>query len=400
MKKLLIISLDSIGDDMYGRLVAHSPHFARLAEQGQVHRGVTSVFLTNTYPIHTSIATGLTSKHHGVLNNTQPFPVRHPRWCYEAKNIKAKTLWQAAAAKGLKTATVLWPVTGGDRSITYNIPELLKQPDENQILLNLKYGSKLFQLHMLLKYGKILGGEGIKQPEIDNFSVACMTYLLRKKAPDLAMVHLTCFDSLCHEHGLDSPMIETAYAAMEKNLGELLTAADWRYNLLLFSDHSQLPVTDSLLPNRLLKERGWIRVDESGEYIPGDCFFECCGGSAFLHPGGLTQNQVEALKGAVQAMDGFGRLLSADEMDVCGRGELPFGFAAEPGWDCAGYGGHERANHGYPVNYDNYKVFYLCHGEGFAPGLIRGGDLLDLTAHAASVLDLDMNNISKIVSDV
>ena len=391
MRKLLMISFDAIGDDVYDRLVQRSPHFARLAEKSQVHRSVSSIFLTNTYPVHTCIATGRTPKHHGLVNNTHPFPSRHPKWCYDASRIKAKTLWQAAAEKGLSSAAVMWPVTAGAREITYNIPELLAQPGENQILLNLKYGSPLLQAHMLLKYGKLLGGKGINQPEIDFFSTACMTYILKKKAPVLAMMHLTAYDFICHKHGLNSPALEAAYEAIDKNLDALLDAANERYDILLFSDHSQLPAANPILPNLLLAERSYIRTDESGEYMPGECFFECCGGSAFLHPGELSLEQIAELKDAVQTLEGFGRILNTDEMDMCGRAQFPFGFAALPGWACEAYQSTEKANHGYPADYNNYKVFYLCYGDGFKPGLIHGGTLLELTTHAAATLDLDMN---------
>ena len=392
MRKLLLISFDAIGDDVFDRLLLNSPSFAQLVKQSRVHRGVSSVFLSNTYPVHTSIATGFAPKYHGLINNTHPFPSRYPRWCYEASRIKVKTLWQAAASKGLKTATVMWPVTAGAREISYNIPELLTQPGENQILLNLKYGSRLLQTHMLLKYGKLLTKKGIKQPEIDYFSTACMAYIIKKKAPALAMMHLTAYDFLCHEHGLDSPALETAYKAMDKNLSALLDAAQGRYDILLFSDHSQLPAAKPLLPNRLLEERGYIRVDKSGEYLTGECFFECSGGSAFLYPGSLSPGQVKELEEAVQALTGFGRMLYADEMEVSGRAQLPFGFAAQPGWACEAYPGVEQANHGYPVDYDRYKVFFLCCGEGFEPGLVLGGSLLEVTAYAAEVLGLDMSS--------
>ena len=391
MRKLLIISFDAMGDDVYAQLMC-LPHFARLAGQSRVHRGVSGLFLSNTYPVHTCIATGLMPKQHGLINNTHPFPARHPRWCYEASCIKGKTLWQAAAEKGLATATVMWPVTAGAREINYNIPELMAQPGENQVLLNLKYGSKLLQLHMILKYGKLLQGADAthSQPAIDNFSTACMAHLLRKKKPALALMHLTAYDFLCHEHGLGSPALEVAFEAMNRNLGALLDVADGHYDIILFSDHSQLPAQNPLLPNRLLEARGYISVDAGGEYLPGECFFECSGGSAFLHPGDLPDEKTEELKKAVQALEGFGRLLRADELDVCGRAGLPFGFAAQPGWTCEAYPKGDKANHGYPVDYDNYQVFYLCSGEGFAPGLVQGGSLLEITAHAAAVLGLDM----------
>lgn len=388
MRKLLIISFDAVGDMEYP-LLLRRPAFARLVAGAQVHRAVPSLYPTNTYPVHCSIATGQMPVRHGLVGNTDPFPARHPRWWYQARRLKAKTLWQAAAQKGLCTAAVMWPVTAGAKEIRYNIPELMAQPGENQLRLNLKYGSKLLQAHMFLRYGKLL--KGIAQPDRDYFTAACMAHVLRHRAPELALMHLTAYDSLCHEHGRGSPKLEAAYEALDKNLALLLQAAAGRYDVLLFSDHAQLPVHAPLLPNSLLEARGLLNKDENGDYIPGDCFFECAGGSAFLHPGGLADAQVEELRQAVQAQAGFGRLLTPEEMRVCGRQGLPFGFAAHPGWACEAFESGEKANHGYPVDYADYRVFYLWHGAGNKPGEVQGGSLLDVTRLAAEALQLDMD---------
>jgi len=392
MRKLLLISVDAIGDDAFDIFLSNSPNFARLVERSCVHRGVSSIFLSNTYPVHTSVATGFTPKYHGIINNTDPFPSKHPKWHYEAKKTNVTTLWQAAKEKKLRTAAVMWPVTGGSREIDYNIPELLTQPGENQILLNMKYGSKLLQLHLFLKYKKLLNKGTPKQPETDYFSTACMAYILRKKSPDLAMMHLTAYDSLCHENGLNSGKLEAAYEAMDANLGVLLEAAGDKYDIILFSDHSQLPAENSILPNKILEDSGYIETDENGEYLHGDCFFECCGGCAFLHEGDLKLSEIEKIKRSVQSLTGYERLLRADEMDICGRADLPFGFAAKPGWTCEAYRKNEKANHGYPVDYDNYKVFYLCCGKNFSPGILYGGSLLNITEKASEILNLNMKH--------
>ncbi len=238
MPQLLLISFDAVGDDQFTCLAA-LPHFARLLRRAQVRRGVSSVFVSNTYPVHTSVATGLPPGRHGLVSNTEPFPKRHPQWRYLERDIKAPTLWQEAAKQGLRVAAVLWPVTGGSKSIRWNIPELMTQPGENQILLNLRLGSKLLQIMAMLRHGKLM--DGIAQPALDYFSTACMADILRRKNPDLALVHLTAYDSLCHHHGLGAPQLETALDALDENLGALLAAAGER-EIILFSDHAQLRI--------------------------------------------------------------------------------------------------------------------------------------------------------------
>lgn len=389
MARLLIVSLDAVGDAYFDQLCAR-PHFAGLAQRAAVRRGVNSVFLTNTYPVHTSVATGLTQARHGLINNTESFPKRHPKWRYEEKFIRAKTLWQAAAEKGLSSAAVMWPVTGGSKTIRWNIPELMAQPGENQVLLNMRYGTKLLQLGAFLRHRHLL--DGIRQPARDRFATACMVDILRNKRPDLALMHLTAYDSLCHEFGLGSPQQREALDALDENLGLLLDAAG-DAEVLVFSDHAQLPAETPILANDLLVAMGHLKKDGEGTYLEdtgAGCFFECSGGSGFFHPGRLSPEETAAVREATAALPGFGRFLRPQEMATCGRPQLSFGFAAKPGYAVQAYDTGEKANHGYPADYDDYAVFWLHAGPGTAPGTQTGGSLLDITPHAANLLGLSM----------
>lgn len=388
MRKLLMISYDAVGDHLFNQLMAF-PNFSALATRATVTREVDSVFVTNTYPVHASVVTGLPPGAHGLISNTSPFPQPHAPWCYRASLIKTKTLWQAAHQKGLPVAAVLWPVTGGAKEIKYNLPELMTQPGESQLLLNLKYGSKLLQLGLFLKHRHLL--EGIRQPALDAFTTACMRDILQQKQPALALVHFTAFDSLCHEYGCGHPKLEEAFTALDHNLGQLLSAAGPDYDVMVFSDHAQLPAENQLLPNQLLVNLGLLKQDEAGGYQPGSCFFECCGGSTFLHGPQLTAQQVESVRQAVASLEGFGRFLRQEEMAGCGRPQLPFGFGLKPGWACYPCPSEEKANHGYPVDTPGYQVFYLLAQEGQAAGQQQGGSLLDLAPMAAKLLGLEMD---------
>lgn len=388
MPKLLIISFDAVGDNELAALMA-LPNFAKLCAKSQITCGVKTVFLSNTYPVHASVVTGCVPRLHGVINNTNPYPARHPKWHYEAENIKTKTLWQAAAQKGFTTAAVLWPVTAGAKEIKYNIPEIMALPGQSQIMLNLKYGSKILQAQMLMRHRKLLSG--IAQPQRDNFATACMADILREKHPSLALMHLSAYDSMCHQHGLNSPQVLQALQSLDDNLGVLLDAANGEYQIILFSDHAQLPAQQKLLPNNLLISLGYMRTDTEGTIIPGEMFFECCGGSAFFHGGTLSAQNIAKIKSQTQSLEGFGRFLSKQELGMCGREEIPFGFAAKVGWACEAYPNTELGTHGHPLDYDNYNVFYLCCGEQFNQGTQKtGGSLLDIAPLAADILGLDM----------
>jgi predicted AlkP superfamily pyrophosphatase or phosphodiesterase len=385
-----MISFDAVGDREFDEMMKR-PNFRALAAKSAVQRGVDSVFPTNTYPVHTSVSTGLPPSGHGVTHNTDPFPERHPKWRYEEANIRVTTLWQAAHRHGLSVAAVLWPVTAGSKAIRWHIPELPLRPGENQIMMNLKYGSKGFQLDMLRRHGKLLRGSS--QPALDSFAAACMADTLREKKPDFALVHLTAHDTLCHIHGRGSPEMEIAFDSLDRSLGLLLNAAG-DMDVILFSDHAQLNVHGQITPNDILISMGLLDRDETGEIVGTadfSSFFECCAGCAFFHPGEVEDElEVEEIKRKVAELPGFGRFLRRDEMESSGHGKLPFGFAAAPGFITDAYPSKEKANHGYPLDTPDYKVFYLSRRKGRQPSTGEGGSLLDITQMAAEVLGVRM----------
>jgi hypothetical protein len=376
--KLLIVSFDALGDRHLERFAA-LPNFGAFLKEAALAREVSSLFLTNTYPVHASVVTGLPQGEHGLISNTEAFPCPHPRWNYLASNIKRKTLWQAAAEKGLSVASVLWPVTGRAREIRWNIPEIMPQPGDNQVLLNLKNGSKVIQMECFLKYRHLM--DGIRQPALDRFAAACMADILRRKKPDLALMHLVAFDWVCHKAGEDWSRLDEALAVMDDGFGKLL-AEIGDASVIVFSDHAQLPVHTTVQPNDLLVEMGLLGKNAG---VPFEAFIECCGGSAFLHcenPG--TAASVMA---AVEKSAGFKRRLTQEEMAACGRPGLAAGFCALPGYQYEAHASGEKSQHGYPLDYEGYKVFIAARGPGIPAGArLKGGSLLDIAPLALALL--------------
>jgi len=388
---MLIISYDAVGNDEFDRLTRY-PVFNAFSKKCAVFRNVSTVFLSNTYPVHTSVATGVLPREHGVTSNTEAFPAASPAsplsvWNCGEDLIRAKTIWQEAARKGIKTAAVLWPVTGYSKTINFNMPEIRARPGKNQVLTSLKAGSCFLQLKLYLRHRKLM--DGIKQPNLDFFSAACMADILREKKPGLALVHLTAYDSLCHDNGKDSAVLETAFQALDKNLSDLLDAAG-DDDIILFSDHSQLNVHTVVDPNQELVKRNLIIQTDNG-YLPGGtgCCFELCGGSAFFHPGGLGENQVNELRLRIEKSSGFRRFLTPGEMDHAGMFKAAFGFCAKEGYCYEIFGTQKKGNHGYPLDMNNYTVFYMVKGCGLAAGSVEhGGSLLDIAPLVRKRLNL------------
>ena len=388
---MLIISFDAVGDDEFETLTRY-PAFSAFARQSAVSRGVSSVFLSNTYPVHVSVATGVLPGGHGAISNTEPFPAKHPYWLYREDGIRAKTIWQAAAEQGMDTAAVFWPVTAYSKTIRYNVPEVAARPGKSQLLTSLRAGSKRLQLKLFLRHRALL--DGLRQPALDSFATACMADILREHNPGLAMIHLTAYDSICHDHGKGDAAIETAFASLDGNLAILLEAAGGDRDVVVFSDHSQINVHTTLDPNDALVDAGLLERDGEA-YLPGEngCFIECCGGSAFFHQGGLSAREMDVVREELCGSEGFRRFLTDREMRECGREDVAFGFCAEAGHCYEAFGSGHKANHGYPLDMPDYQVFYMIRGAGVEAGEVsRGGDLTEVTRLAARRLGLDMDN--------
>jgi predicted AlkP superfamily pyrophosphatase or phosphodiesterase len=386
---MLIISFDAVGDTEFDRLLPY-PAFSAFTKQASVFRGVSSVFVSNTYPIHTSVATGATPDVHGIISNVEAFPSPSPIWYTNENNIRVKTLWQAAAEKGITIAAVLWPVTAHSKTIAYNVPEVMARPGKSQLMTSLAAGSKWLQLKLFLRHRRLLSG--VNQPQLDNFSTACMADILRKYKPGLALVHLTAYDTICHHYGRDSAELEEAFQSLDGHLATLLDAAGNDRDVIIFSDHAQLNVHTELRPNDDLARLGYL-YREGDAYSPGEsgCYMECCGGAAFFHAGTLLADRIMEIHDSFAKSEGFRRFLTDGEIKASGYTSAAFGFCPLEGYSYAEGAYTHKANHGYPLDMPGYEVFYLVRGCGLNAGSVtQGGSLLDIAPLVTRRLGLDM----------
>ena len=373
---VVVISFDAVSDEVFQAMALDTenyPNVARFKQEAYYVGGIKTAFLSNTYPIHTTISTGKQPKEHGIISNLLPPKKNGERpWAQMAKYIKTKTIWEAAREKKLSTAAVLWPVSCGAK-IDYNMPEVHPEKGQNLLFRGLLYGSVFFQLAALFKHRGILRkvlksylGRG-GQPELDNFTTAVSRDVLKNKKPDLTLVHLIAYDTLFHFFGAKGKEIDIAKKAMDTNLGGILESFSGD-TVIVFSDHAQLDV----------KETVNLRA------VYGNAVFEQCGGSAFLN------TAIDGLEEQVW----FGRYLTKEEMRESGYAEKPvLGIAAKPSYAFAESGSY-KGNHGYPPDYENYNVFYAVKGGNFAAEKERKWlkkRITDVTAIIARELNLDMD---------
>src|SRR5665647_154879 len=153
-KRLLMVSFDAVGSQDIDVLLT-LPNFASLCARGTLVREVSSVFVSNTYPTHTTIQTGVLPRTHGIMDNDFQEPSnKTEKWRFHVKNIRVRTLTDEAAKAGKTVCTVLYPVTGGSKNIRYNFVEIAGHiPVWQRIKYTVQYGSAGFELFSLLRYG-------------------------------------------------------------------------------------------------------------------------------------------------------------------------------------------------------------------------------------------------------
>ena len=276
--RLCMISLDAVAQPDADRLLS-LPALSALAENGVFCDNVKTVYPTLTYPIHTSLITGCYPRTHGIGHN-QPFqPDAAPemrKWFWSLGDIQVKTLYQAAKEKKLDVASVLWPVSGMNRYVRRNFPEVLPLPGENAALKMLRYGSPDWILHMEALYGRTR--KSIRQPHLDDYAaLLCERLYASYRPPDALFVHLVDCDAMRHQYGVDSEEAHVAMERLDTRVGRIIDAVRKAHLLeetlfCVVSDHGQQDAPNGILLDRELRAACGARAQSlgMGAYVFGD----------------------------------------------------------------------------------------------------------------------------------
>ncbi|MBN1891950.1 MAG: hypothetical protein JW780_04150, partial [Clostridiales bacterium] len=100
------------------------------------------------------------------------------------------------------------------------------------------------------------------------------------------------------------------------------------------------------------------------------------------------RKEIDAFIERFRSIEGVARDLTEEEMRLSGADqEFAMGFAAAKGYT---FGHYSKGQHGYPLDNDNYQVFYAAAGPGIPQGKTgKGGSLLDVCPLAIDTLELD-----------
>jgi len=407
-KKLVVISVDALSVDNWEQ-VTTLPTFSQLLGQGAYSRELRSVFPTLTYAVHATMVTGVHPASHSILHNhpLQPLvPEKVQDWYWYSRALKAQTIYDVARVHGLRTAALLWPVTGGAK-IHYNLPEIAALPGENQALKVMRNGSPLFCLELEMKFGRLRSGAS--QPALDNFTTACAAHTLATKRPDLMLIHLIDLDDKKHYYGTKSLQSRQALERMDARLATIIAATKKagtfaETTFLVIGDHGQLDVDYRVRLNNLLHEQGLIDIKHGRK--EWRAFVQCAGGSAYLY---VRKGDLDARQQALAVLERAasdeqygieGVFASESYPALCGQHGITAVIEARKGYyfdeaveeptvQGTTTPQQQYATHGYSPDKPDYTCLFIAVGSNVtARGALGTIEMVDIAPTMARLLDL------------
>lgn len=423
-KYVIVISFYAVSEEDL-EFLSKQPNFSKLIKNGALIKNVESVYPSLTYPAHVTIVTGKYPKNHGVINNTVlDFKNDNPDWYWYRKYIKGDTIFDLAEKSGMKTCSILWPVTARSK-ITYNMPEIFcTKRYDNQILKSALAGSKIYQVNMNKRFGYLR--QGMEEPYLDNFATEVAKKTIRELKPNLILLHLIDSDSQKHKYGIENKEVIESLKRHDERLGEIIESLKLAgiyedSTIIALGDHSQINVNNVIKLNSILMKNDLINVN--GNKIKSyKAIAKSCDGSSYIYL--KNKNDVETRKKVRDILNELKNKYSNVIEEVYNNEEIKnlgadinasFMIEAKRGYyfiddflgeaieviDESSKIKHKlRASHGYLPSRDNYKTFFIAYGKTIKKGVVlEKGKLINHGPTIAKILDIDLRDCDGIVEE-
>ena len=253
---VLMISIDGMKPEYVLQADAHHlevGYLRSMMADGSYADGVRGVWPTVTYPSHTTLVTGVSPAQHGIVANLQFDPGHRFQdpWFWYASDVRVPTLWQAAHAKGLVTASIGWPVTVGATGIDYLIPEYWRSSGRTA---DLDPSERSLMAALTLPPGFLNGMQQSNGPYMegndttvhgDDIKTRYALDVIRNRKPNLMTIHLSSLDDAEHDHGVFSPEADRNLEAIDVMVAQLAAAfreVDSSGIVVVVSDHGFTPM--------------------------------------------------------------------------------------------------------------------------------------------------------------
>jgi predicted AlkP superfamily pyrophosphatase or phosphodiesterase len=409
---VVLISVDGLKPEAVLEASAHGlkvPHLRAFMTDGAYATGVRGVLPTLTYPSHTTLITGASPARHGIYDNTtfDPFARNERGWYWYAEDIKVPTLWDAAAAAHLKSASVYWPVSVG-ANITYNLPQIWRTGTDDDLKLQRALTTPGLEQELSAELGRYPGGmeETVSEDETRaRFAIR----LLEKKHPALLTVYLSGLDTEEHASGPFSEKSNAVLERLDTVVGDLRAAAEkaapGRATVCVVSDHGFAAIQHDVNLYGAFREAGLFTLSPAGKISEWKAMPWPAGGSAAIM---LADPKDDAVRTKVKELldtlardpaNGIERIVPAEE--IRRGGGFPgaeFVVALQVGYEIA-YAlspplitqPSNLGMHGYMPERPEMRSTFLIAGPGIAKGRSLGDiDMRQIAPTVAAPLRLHL----------
>lgn len=418
-KYVVIISVDGLAASYFDDSRAEMPTLHKLAADGARAEGMLTTFPSVTWPSHVSLVTGATAAKHGVIGNAVWVRESDRQLTYigdpelpKDEAIRCPTLYDAAHATGLKTASVIWPCSNGAKTLDFVIP------DSNKPDLHARYTTPGFTKELATAGIDIspLGEWGWSKDRStarDLVYSQVAQFLLKQENVNLLLMHYITPDGVEHGYGPHTPPAFTAVNESDQRIAEIWSVLKQepfkgKSTLFVVSDHGFAPVEKTISPNVLFRDAGLIKTDDAGKVTKRSAWCVSEGGSAFIYI--LDQEHRKDVLAKVRAslleVEGVDSILTPKEFMKLGlpapsknaeMGDLVLttgpGYAFNDGYtgEVIKPSGGYRGTHGHRVEPAYMHATFVTWGAGIQPGsklkTIRN---IDVAPTAAYLLGIDL----------
>ncbi|MDN3595165.1 alkaline phosphatase family protein [Zunongwangia endophytica] len=403
VEHVILVSIDGFRPDFYRESKWPTPNLKMLAENGVSADEVRTIFPSVTYPSHTTLTTGVLPEKHGIYYNTIIEDDGSPGgWVYDFKEIKARTLWEAAKDENLKTASVSWPITVENPFINYNIPEFwsFTDPMDRRGATSEHSNPKgLFEEVMENATGDLTKNQyNLTSLRMDQNLGRIATYILEEYQPNLLTLHLPNLDGAEHTYGREGVEVARAISGADQVVGQIFDAvkrmgmAD-NTVIIVTGDHGFVTTHTSIAPNIWLKEMG----------LEDKAYFFSVGGSAFLHV--LAKNKDKVIAAVAEGLENLPlvqqemfRIVKREEIEnMQSDPRVKFAISAAPGFAFSNekegdlLQKKKGGKHGYFPDFYNIYTGFIAAGKNIDQNVkIQHMQLEDIAVIVAKLLNLSL----------
>ena len=272
--QLVVVSFDSLQSNDLD-VLAEMPFFSQILRGGAVVQNIRPIYPTLTYPIHTTMISGVRPQVHGIVHNQIPglwrqnpdWSLYGSDWYWYRKDVQVPTLLDAAAAAGKKVASVLWPVTAGEKGFL-NVPPIWPDRTQDPRALMQHAMSEEAYARFYHRYHAHYHWENVDDMHYYGAEIALES--LEEDRAERLLRHVEQLDDTRHHYGDSGREVHLCLRQLDILAGRYLAAAQRagtleQTNFVFLGDHGQIDVEHVFLLNRLFVEEGLIQLDEAGE---------------------------------------------------------------------------------------------------------------------------------------